>query len=343
MKKILLTLLVIAALIIAVGCANKYATSGKIAMKGKNYEKAIHDFNLALEADSSNGEIHFLLGEAYKNQKDFIAMNRHYETASRLSPKYNEQIGISRDSVWGEFFKTGIEKAKGEKFQEALKDFQMAIAIQPEHYEAFTNAGYAFQNMADIDSSYIDSAYSYYQRALKIDQSNINVMLNFANLSLGLGKIDMADSIFGAIIEKDPNHVDAIIKRGEIADQKGNYEQAVNFYNKALQLKPDECGVWFNLGVVYFQRMQKKEDAEQAFTRASDLCPDDVNAKVNLAVLLISNNRFDEAIARLNAFTADHPDECVGWDLLAQALSNKGQREEAMEADKKYKECSQKP
>ena len=313
-------------------------------MKSRNYEKAIHDFNLALEADSANPEVHFLLGEAYRQRGDHLAMNKHYADAMRLSPKYNDQIQGIRDSVWGDFFKSGIEKAKEKKFQDALGDFQMAINILPNRYEAYTNAGYVFQNMADQDSNYSDSAFVYYMQAIDLDRTNVPVLINAGNLLLGMGKFAAADTMFTLILEKDPNNIDALIRRGEIADQVGRYEDAVNFYNRALQIDPTDssmCNVWFNLGVVYFQQMKKMDDAEQAFIRAVELCPSDINAQVNLNVVLITNNKLDDAVSRLTTFTSQNPDDCTGWDLLSQALLRKGQKEEAYAANKKYEECKQ--
>ena len=85
--------------------------------------------------------------------------------------------------------------------------------------------------------------------------------------------------------------------------------------------------------------MKKLDDAEQAFSRSADLCPNDLNAQVNLNVVLITNNKLDDAITRLSTFTSSNPEECAGWDLLSQALIRKGLKKEALEADKKYKEC----
>ena len=48
------------------GCANKWVTSGKIAMNGKNYDKAIVDFKKALEENPENGEAHYYLAVCYK-------------------------------------------------------------------------------------------------------------------------------------------------------------------------------------------------------------------------------------------------------------------------------------
>jgi len=84
---------------------------------------------------------------------------------------------------------------------------------------------------------------------------------------------------------------------------------------------------------------QAADNAEQSFTQAANICPDDINTLINLNVILIANKKYDEAISRLTTFTENNPKECVGWDLLSQALLRKGLQNKALEADKKYKEC----
>jgi len=317
------------------GCANKYLTSGKIAMNSKNWDKAIHDFNSALEADSANADAHFLLGKAYKEKGDYILMNQHFNKAEALNPKYKEEINAYRLSVWGDLFTKGTQEAKDQKWQEALQTFQTGIAILPGKYEAYTNAGYVWQNLGNNDS-----AYAYYSQAYELDKSNIKVLENFASVSYTLGKYEQADSLCSRILEADPNNADALLKKGEIADQQGRYDDAIAFYNRVLQLDPKNCNVWFNLGVIYFQRVKKLDDAEQAFTRAVAECPDDMNALINLNVVLITQDKLDEAIPRLTELTQKHPEECTGWDLLSQALLRKGQKEQALEAYKKFEDCN---
>ena len=90
--------------------------------------------------------------------------------------------------------------------------------------------------------------------------------------------------------------------------------------------------------------MQKDEDAEQAFTRASDICPTDTNALVNLSVVLIDESKTDPskldlAIERLTTLTLSNPKECVAWDLLSQAYLRKGDKAKALDADKQYEAC----
>jgi superkiller protein 3 len=322
--------------LVANGCANKYVTSGKIAMNQKNYDKAINDFNMALKDDSTIAVAHFLLGKCYQEKKDYTSMTQHYSTAERLDPKLKDEIEKARTEVWGTLFTTGTENAKKDKFEDALKAFQTAITVIPQRYEAYTNAGYVWQKLGNNDS-----AYAYYSKAYSLDQSNFRVLESLAALLFNQKNYDRADSLYAILLHKDSTNAEAFLRRAEIADQQQRYNEAVELYNKTLQLQPRQCDVWFNLGVIFFQRLQKPADAEQAFRRAVDLCPQDINAEVNLNVVLIFQNKLDDAIGRLKAFTQANPQECTGWDLLSQALLKKGLKQEAYAASKKYEDCQE--
>lgn len=316
------------------GCANKWRTSGKIAMGQKNWEKAIGDFQKALEQDPGDGEAHFLLARTYKETGDFESMISHLDAADTLWPKGQDKIEELRADTWEAIFNSGIKKADEEQYDQARKDFQLAIAVLPERYEAYTNAGYVWQH---LDNN--DSAFYYYAQAYEIDPGNIKILENFAHLCFNIGMFAKADSLYEKILAQDPNNAEVLKRRGMIASENEDYTTAVDYFTRALELEPDNCDLWFRLGVLYFQRLKNNEEALNAFSRATELCPDDANPRINLNIVLLTTERFDEAIANLETLTRDFPDECVGWDLYSQALLRKGMRKQALEANNKYEEC----
>jgi len=347
-KLVWLALLIMAAIFIA-GCANKYKTSGKIAMGSKNWDKAVSDFQKALEQTPNDGEIHYLMALIYKEKGEYKNMIPHLNAADTLYTKGEKKVAELREGTWKELFDAGNNDTKSENYEKATDEFQTAIAFEPKNYAAYTNAGYVWQKRQNGDS-----AYYYFSEAYRIEPQNIKVIENLASLSFNQKKYPQADSLYAMILEKDPKHSEAMIRRGMIAGINGNNEVAVNFYNSALQLEPDNCDLWFNLGLLYFQQIKNdeealkkdslrdealKEEALKSFTRAVELCPEDVEAHINLNVTLMTLQRFDEAMQNLETFTQDFPNECVGWDLYSQALLRKGLKSQALEAADKYEEC----
>jgi tetratricopeptide (TPR) repeat protein len=317
------------------GCANKWLTSGKIAMNGKNYDKAIEDFQLALKDNPENGEAHYYLAVCYKEKGDYEKMLTHLEKAEQLYPKKLEDYEKLRQDAWTKLFDSGKSKAEQEKWEEARQDFMLASRLLPSRYEAFSNLGYVWQYLDNNDSSYF-----YYTRAYEIAPEAILVLENYASLCFNIGKYDLAENLYKKILEKDPNHANAMARLGDILAEKEDYQTAVDYYNRALDVEQDNCNLWFRLGVLYFQEMKETDSAITAFSRAVDYCPDDKDAFVNLSIALIMSERFDEAIDRLSVYVQDNPDDCTGWDLYAQALLRKGQRKQAQDAYKKYEDCA---
>jgi len=317
------------------GCANKYVTSGKIAMNGKNFEKAIADFNKALENNPNNGEAHYYLAQCYKETEQYDKMLPHIAAAETLYTKKAGRMEDLRLEIWNKLFEEGKAKATEEKWEEARDDFELAIKVLPSRYEAYSNSGFVWQHIGDNDS-----AYFYYAKAYEIAPNELLVMENFASLCYNIKNYDKAEELYLTILKKDPNHAGAMGRLGDIYGHKGDFEKAVGYYNRALEVENDNCALWFNLGVLYFQEIHDNDSAINAFSRTVDLCPDDINAFINLAVAYISAQRFDEAIEKLSAFVEERPNDCTGWDLYSQALLRKGMRKEAQEAYKKYEECS---
>lgn len=319
------------------GCANKWVTSGKIAMNGKNYDKAISDFKKALEENPDNGEAHYYLAVCYKEKENYGEMLKHLERAEQLYPKKEKDYENLRQDGWTKLFESGRAKAEEEKWEESRDDFLLASRILPTRYEAFSNMGFVWQHL-DND----DSAYFYYSKAYEVAPDEMLVLENYTNLCYNIGKFDRAEELYKKILEKDPTHASAMARLGDIYGEKKEFQTAINYYNQALDIEQDNCNLWFRLGVLYFQEIKDNDNAINAFSRAVELCPEDKDAFINLSIALIMAGRFDDAVDRLSVYVEDNPDDCTGWDLYSQALLRKGMKKEALEADNKYKECIEK-
>ena len=250
---------------------------------------------------------------------------------------YNDAVEKAKSKSYDEadsaFHNATVEAKKG-VFIEAKNQFEIAISLDPSMPQAYAKAAYAWFNIGSDDSSFY-----YYKAAYDLMPTNTEILKNLIQISYKTGKTDLVDSLATVMLSKDPNNVDAMLVVAEIAEGAEKYDRAVEYYNKALELRPDNCTVWFKVGVIYFQKLNKPENAEQAFMQSANLCPDDNNALINLVVLQITQGKYDEAISRLTTFTQANPADCTGWDLLSQALVRKGDKEKALEAQKKYFDC----
>lgn len=356
-------LLLAATTLVLSGCANKWKTSGKIAMGQKNWEKAIDDFEMALEQNPRDGEAHFLMARSYLEMGDYESMISHLDAADSLYEKGESKIREMRNETWQALFDSGLKDANEENYEQANGDFGLAISVLPGRYEAYTNKAFVLERMDQHDS-----AFYYYGEAYRIDPTNIKILENYASLSFnigiscyrladslsvagdsvkaqsllaeGRGYLKKADSLYSGILAQDPKHAEGLMRRGDIARENDDYETALGFYNQVIELEPENCDLWFNIGVLYFRHMKNNEDALKAFSRAKEICPDDVNVLVNIGVVLLDMGDLDEALVHLESFTRDFPDECISWDLYFRVLQKKGLRQKAIDAYNRYEECT---
>ena len=90
----------------------------------------------------------------------------------------------------------------------------------------------------------------------------------------------------------------------------GHVDEAIEQYQRALEIKPDYGEVYNNLGAAFLGRGQV-EEAMADFRKAVENAPDCADAHNNLAVLLLNRGRLDEAIDHYRQalnIQPDHPD-----------------------------------
>jgi tetratricopeptide (TPR) repeat protein len=87
------------------------------------------------------------------------------------------------------------------------------------------------------------------------------------------GKNEEAIKYFDKALELNPHFVQAWNYKGNVYSDLGKYEEAIKCYDKALGIKPDYHGTWFNKGFSLF-KLEKHQDAIKCFDKVLELKPD---------------------------------------------------------------------
>ncbi len=95
-------------------------------------------------------------------------------------------------------------------------------------------------------------------------------------------------------------------KKGQEAESHGNYEKAVDFYERSLNENPDSEPTCFRLAVLYDRRAEDAK-AIELYERICTSDPVHLNALMNLAILYEDNNHYDEAHRCLDAVLRTDP------------------------------------
>jgi tetratricopeptide (TPR) repeat protein len=120
--------------------------------------------------------------------------------------------------------------------------------------------------------------------------------------------------------EKDPNMHLFWARMGEAYDLAGRNDDAINAYQQAVTLKPDNAGYYNNLGNV-LARVGKIDEARAAYTKSAELDPPGAAlAWRNFGISLYQAGRMQEAVEPLKKAAEIDPKNAQTWYLLGACL-----------------------
>ena len=190
-----------------------------------------------------------------------------------------KQIGIWRNSLslWSyviekesaevpiAYLHRGLAFDKQGQFENAIKDYNMAIALNSSYYQAYNNRGVVLEKIGQFENAIKD-----YNMAIILNPSNYEAYDNLGVLYGNAGLIDKAIENFDKSLAINQNYYNAYNNRGLLYFSLGRYDRALNDFNKALELEPYFGEAYFNRANLLFI-IGKKEHALADLRRACDL------------------------------------------------------------------------
>lgn len=132
----------------------------------------------------------------------------------------------------------------------------------------------------------------------------------------------------GSVAAPDTGGAEAWFEAGMHAEEAGEYEQAVDAYERAVARGAASAEVDFNLGNALYA-LGRAADAAASYLRAVDREPGYVEAWNNLGNALIDTGRAGEAIDAYRRALALDPHYADAHGNLAEAFAQLGRAEEA--------------
>ncbi|MFV0554383.1 MAG: tetratricopeptide repeat protein [Mangrovibacterium sp.] len=236
---------------------------------------------------------------------------------------YSEEERAVVDTVI--IFNAGLAAFNGEMYNEAIK-----------YYSEAASHGYQGPDMYDyIMMSYLNQqdtvgAIECLQKGFAQYPEGANIVTNMINLFLQTQRTDDAIKYLDIAIAQDDTNSSFFFARGALYDQLKDFDQAIDSYVRAIELKPDYFDPYYNLGVIYYNRgvaqlekanavpqnkpklyEEEKEKANEEFKRAipymekaSESNPEDIYSLESLKNLYYRTNQMDKhdaAVAKLDA------------------------------------------
>ncbi len=143
------------------------------------------------------------------------------------------------------------------------------------------------------------------------------------------GDLSQAKAIYEAILEKRPEHVDALHLLGVVFKQSGHLAAAEQLINRAISIRPDYAEALNNLANVLVD-MQRADEALSCYDRAIAIKPAYADAFNNRGNALMALQRIGDALESFERAIAIKPNYAEALNNRGNALSKLKQPAEAL-------------
>ena len=298
---------------------------GRELRMGREYEKALAEYEQAVALDPGLERAYYGRGVTHAEQRDYAAAITDLDQADELAP----------DTARILFVRGDYHRILGHH-EEAVRDLDRAVVLGPDLAGAWASRGVTRHGTGDTEHALADL-----DRALELDPEHVWALVRRARVHRSRGERDgqladldravalgpelawvacergdalrVADRDADALadydraLELDPAYASAYASRGVSRSRLGRNEGALEDLDKALELYPSYAWALVQRSVVH-RRVDGYEASYEDADKAVELEPESAWALWNRGEALRCLGRFEEARADLDRALALAPD-----------------------------------
>ncbi len=136
--------------------------------------------------------------------------------------------------------------------------------------------------------------------------------------------LDEALAMVEAVLEGEPENVDALVLSGETLRRRRRIEEAKTAYRRALVLDPERYEAWLDLGTCHY--LEKDYFWARFYYRtANTLAPGSADVWNELGLIEILLGNYDKAAESLNTAVNIEPEHAEAWNNLGLIAARRGE------------------
>ena len=222
-----------------------------------------------------------------------------------------------------------LDSVSKEQFRETVRQ-TIEIEKETARINAELNAlKQRYKNASSSEQNDINSK-------LKHNGESINaLMLNEqAHVANYRGDFDRAIEYCYKAIEVDPDSFVAWNNLGYAYGYKGNLDKAIECYERAIELNSNDVTSQINIGSVY-DSIKQYETAMEHYQRALSIDPNNADALNNIGYAYIQKSDFDNGIEYCRKAVKIDPHNAAAWNGLGYSYNQKKKYYKAVECCRK--------
>jgi tetratricopeptide (TPR) repeat protein len=171
---------------------------------------------------------------------------------------------------------------------EAIKYLNNALSLDPNHYKSLKLLGHIH-----FERKNFPEAAAAYEKCLEFQPEDSQVQNNLGHVYHKMGSPEKAEEWYKKALSID-NNFNASFGLSQLYFEQNKLESALGFIRKSIQTNNKNFAS-FNLQGVILNKMKRIPEAIQSFQAALRLAPNEVITSVNLGIAYINHKDFDSA------------------------------------------------
>ena len=262
-------------------------------------------------AAKSEAYFDFVMGHYYSQE---YQISSHSEDANKAIDYLKRAFTLDPNSQ-----QIGDELAEiyyqSQRIRDAVAEAQSILAKDPDNLPARRLLARIYvRTLGDLSNTVgqrdtLAHATEQYREILRLDPADSDAALWLARLYRLQNDQDKAETVLRDLLAREPANEGGVEQLTQLLLDEGKSQEAVSLLQGMIQRAPTPR-LWELLGDAYNQ-IHDLPNAEQAYRRASEEQPEDINHHKELAQTLLSEEKFPEALdqyQRLVQMDGDDPD-----------------------------------
>jgi len=328
--------------------ASHLSLADELRQKG-NLKGAEEQLRLAIESDPKSVYLKVELGEVLYEQRkysdviDLLAplaelaedeklleiLANSYIRNGKLDEgfeRYKQLADIRQDDFQLQY-RVGTLLAQHKRYREAANYFRRSADLQPDVVDVFYNLGLSYLKLNKNDQ-----AKKEFEKALELDSNYILAITTLAQLAYEDEEWEQALEYYKRALKINPGNSPVFFRFADVSTRIDNSpDSAIEYINILLSENPDDRGLLVNVGLFYYQ-IRKVDKTVEYLSEAVEMGVQDFQTIYTLGLGYIAINKPKDALPYLIAATAFEAQEPSIWTNLGLTYSMLRQDRAALES-----------
>ena len=286
----------------------------------QDYKNALKFYDLALKSTPNDYDLLYSKAQVLHADKAYLSAIEIYKTL--LEEKENEDV---QKNLMSALISLGYDLIDKDQYMQACLSFEEVLAMDDKLAPAYFGLALANEKLKnDKKATY------YFERAIALDPDNAEYKTEYEDYKTNAEKLAKTAPVQDEVTESEK-----LIMQGDSAYKTKDYKQAINAYQKVIEITPNDKETLLKLGNSY--RLNKNlNKATYYYNEAIKIDNNFIDAWFNLGLTYANQRNFNSSVNCFEKVVSIDPDYALAYYALGLAYEYKNDNEKAIENYTKY-------